>query len=78
MNSYVAVVSHHGKPEEAYVFATEAAARQFAVDLGKKEEWQDKSKHVEHHDGHDHESGWLVDYGDDDGCGVVAGPALQA
>jgi hypothetical protein len=78
MDSYVAVVSQHGKPQSAYIFATEAEARRFAVDLRTREEWQDKSHHHEpgeDHD-HDHEGAWLEDWGDADGCGVVVGLAV--
>ena len=77
MASYVAVVSHHGKPESVYLFATEAEARRFAGDLRTKEEWQDKSEHEHEHEDHDHDD-WLEEWGDDDGCGVVIGIAATA
>ena len=75
MDSYVAVISHHGKPESLQLFGDEAAARQFALDLSGGEGWEDKSKEIEDHDDHVHESEWLEDWGDDDGCGVVVGAA---
>ena len=78
MSTYVAVVSHHGKPEEVHIFETEAAARQFATQLGREESWENKSGHVEHHEDHVHESSWLEDWGDDDGCGVVVGIGTPA
>ncbi|MPZ50594.1 MAG: hypothetical protein GEU75_15070 [Dehalococcoidia bacterium] len=81
MEAYVAVISHHGSPEEVKLFTTEDAARGFALDLAKTEEWEDKKEHG--HDGHDHDDAdhthehedWLEEWGDEDGCGVVVGKA---
>ena len=73
MDLYVAIRSSHGKPTEVKVFNAEGAARQFARELSKKEAYTDKSGQALEHEGHLHESSWLEDWGDDDGCGVVVG-----
>jgi len=82
MDVYVAVVSHHGHPEELKVFTSDQAARRFALDMSKEEGWENKKEH-DHHD-HDHDDAdhthepaeeWLEEWGDDDGCGIVVGKA---
>jgi hypothetical protein len=70
---YVAVVSHHGKPQAVHIFASADEARNFAVELSARESWDDRSRPGEAHGDHEHESHWLEDWGDQDGCGVVAG-----
>ena len=75
MDVYVAVVSHHGKPEEVHLFTTEDEARSFTLALSRGEDWDNLTGHADEHDDHVHESHWLEDWGDDDGCGVVMGPA---
>jgi hypothetical protein len=85
MDVYVAVVSHHGEPEELKAFLNEAAARHFAVELAAAEGWENEKEHDHHH--HDHDDAdhthapadeWLEEWGDDDGCGVVVGKATPA
>ena len=82
MDVYVAVVSHHGHPDEIKVFTSDETARRFATDMGNAEGWENKKEHG----GHDHEhedadhthepaAPWLEEWGDDDGCGVVVGMA---
>ena len=81
MEAYVAVISHHGKPEELKLFASEATARAFAIELAREEDWENKKEHPDEdhdHDDADHEhehQDWLEEWGDDDGCGVVVGLA---
>ena len=75
MDLYVAVVSSHGKPNEVSIFSTEEAARKFARDLSQREGYEDKAGHTFEHEGHSHHYHWLEDWGDEDGCGVVVGPA---
>ena len=70
---FVAVRSEHGHPMEVKLFSTEDAARGYARDLSQREGFEDKREHAVEHDGHTHESHWLEDWGDDDGCGVVVG-----
>ena len=75
MDVYVAVVSTHGKPREVKLFTTEESARQFARELGSKEGFANKAAQHDHHGDHEHETHWLEDWGDEDGCGVVVGPS---
>jgi hypothetical protein len=75
MATYVAVISSHGKPTEVRLFDSETKARQFALDLSFAEGYENKAHYVEQHDDHAHEWHWLEDWGDEDGCGVVVGPA---
>ena len=72
---YVAVRSEHGHPMEVRIFNAEAEARKYARDLSQREGFEDKHEHAIEHEGHTHESHWLEDWGDDDGCGVVVGEA---
>jgi hypothetical protein len=53
MDVYVAVVSHHGHPEELKVFANEDEARRFAVEMSKEEDWENLKEHP--HEDHDHD-----------------------
>ena len=75
MDFYIAVISSHGKPNEVKMFSAERDARQFALDLSQREGYENKAGHVFEHEGHTHDYHWLEDWGDDDGCGVVVGPA---
>jgi hypothetical protein len=74
---YVAVVSRHGKPESVHLFDDEEDARKFALDLSASENWERRESRIEEHEDHVHEFDWLEDWGDEDGCGVVAGIAHE-
>ena len=71
---FVAVRSEHGHPVEVQIFDEEDEAREFAMAVVKQNGFEKKSGTVEH-DGHSHESHWLEDWGDEDGCGIVVGEA---
>ena len=75
MNYYVAVISSHGKPREVRLFDAEEEARRFARDYSAKEGFANKAGDHNERVDHAHESHWLEDWGDDDGCGVVVGPS---
>jgi hypothetical protein len=72
---FVAVVSSHGHPESVYVFDSEAEAKHFAEHKIGDEGWEDKKGHTFEHEGHTHEYHWVLDFGDEDGCGIVVGEA---
>lgn len=75
---YVAVVSSHGHPETVVTFHTEEQARHFAQHKIQDEGWEDKKGTVVEHEGHTHEyAHWLLDFGDEDGCGIVIGEAHE-
>jgi hypothetical protein len=77
VETFVAVVSRHGKPEAVHLFETEAEAKRFAVELSSRESWQERPRHTHDHGDHAHDNYWLGEWADEDGCSVVFGLAAE-
>jgi hypothetical protein len=66
MTLYIALRSSHGKLQETRIFNEQAAALNYANEVVANDGFEPKDSEGKP---------WLVNFGDDDGCGIIVAAA---